>query len=75
MHVDGADGLGPLWRVLLYEEEAGWASTVIPMFVFSGLQMMSIGVLGEYLAKVYQEVKARPRFIIEEMVGQGLDGT
>ena len=43
----------------------GWASTVIPIFIFSGLQMISIGVLGEYLAKVYQEVKARPRFIVE----------
>jgi glycosyltransferase involved in cell wall biosynthesis len=43
----------------------GWASTVIPIFVFAGLQMMSVGILGEYLAKVYQEVKARPRYIIE----------
>lgn len=44
----------------------GWASIVIPIFLFSGLQMISLGVLGEYLAKVYQEVKARPRFIIEK---------
>jgi glycosyltransferase involved in cell wall biosynthesis len=43
----------------------GWASTVIPIFIFSGLQMISVGILGEYLAKVYQEVKARPRYIVE----------
>lgn len=44
----------------------GWASTVIPIFIFSGFQMVSVGVLGEYLAKVYQEIKARPRYIIEQ---------
>jgi glycosyltransferase involved in cell wall biosynthesis len=43
----------------------GWASTVIPLFIFAGLQMISVGILGEYLAKVYQEVKGRPRFIVE----------
>jgi len=43
----------------------GWASTVIPIFVFAGLQMISIGLIGEYVGKIYKEVKARPRFIIE----------
>jgi glycosyltransferase involved in cell wall biosynthesis len=43
----------------------GWASTVIPMFIFAGLQMISVGIVGEYMAKVYQEIKARPRYIIE----------
>lgn len=43
----------------------GWASTVIPVFMFAGLQMVSIGILGEYLAKIYQEVKSRPRFIVD----------
>lgn len=45
----------------------GWASTVIPIFVFAGVQMMSIGLIGEYVGKIYKEVKARPRFIIEEL--------
>ncbi|NMC36395.1 glycosyltransferase family 2 protein [Candidatus Beckwithbacteria bacterium] len=43
----------------------GWPSIVLPIYVLGGLQIMSIGLIGEYLAKVYQEVKARPRFIIE----------
>lgn len=43
----------------------GWASTVIPIFVFAGVQMMSIGLIGEYVGKIYKEVKSRPRFIIE----------
>jgi glycosyltransferase involved in cell wall biosynthesis len=43
----------------------GWASTVIPIFFFSGIQIVSIGLIGEYVGKIYKEVKARPRFIIE----------
>jgi len=46
----------------------GWASVVIPIFVFSGLQMISIGLIGEYLGKIYQEIKSRPRYIIEEEI-------
>ena len=46
----------------------GWASTVIPIFAFAGMQMVSIGLLGEYIGKVYTEVKARPHYIIEEQV-------
>lgn len=45
----------------------GWASIVIPMFFFSGLQMICIGLIGEYLGKIYQEIKARPRYIIEKI--------
>ena len=47
----------------------GWASIVIPAFFFSGLQMISIGFIGEYVGKIYREVKSRPRFIIDETIG------
>ncbi|MFC1769654.1 glycosyltransferase family 2 protein [Nitrospirota bacterium] len=40
----------------------GWASTVLPIYFLGGLQLFSIGVLGEYLGKVYREVKRRPLF-------------
>ena len=65
-----------LW-VRIYTEEAvpGWASTVIPLFLLSGLQVLCVGVVGEYLGKVYVETKSRPRFIVEEIAepatGQG----
>lgn len=42
----------------------GWASTVLPMLFLGGMQLLSIGVLGEYIGKVYLETKRRPRFII-----------
>lgn len=46
----------------------GWASTVLPIFFFGGVQILSLGVIGEYLGKVYSETKARPRFIIERVL-------
>lgn len=46
----------------------GWASTVLPIYLISGVQILSIGIIGEYLGKIYKEVKARPRFLIEKMI-------
>ncbi|RJO60628.1 glycosyltransferase [candidate division WS5 bacterium] len=40
----------------------GWASTVLPIYFIGGVQLLSIGILGEYLGKIYIEVKARPRY-------------
>ncbi|MDJ0741342.1 MAG: glycosyltransferase family 2 protein [Gammaproteobacteria bacterium] len=44
----------------------GWASSVLPMYFLGGIQLLSIGVLGEYASKIYMETKRRPRFIIEK---------
>jgi glycosyltransferase involved in cell wall biosynthesis len=44
----------------------GWASTVLPLYALGGAQILSVGVLGHYLAKIYHEVKRRPRFIVRE---------
>lgn len=46
----------------------GWASTVIPVYFLGGLQLLSIGIIGEYISKIYLETKRRPRFIIEKKV-------
>ena len=43
----------------------GWASTVVSIWAIGGLQLLSIGVVGEYIGKIYLETKARPRFIID----------
>lgn len=50
----------------------GWASTVLPMLFLGGMQLLSIGVLGEYIGKIYLETKRRPRFIIQAMTGEQL---
>jgi glycosyltransferase involved in cell wall biosynthesis len=47
----------------------GWASTVLPITFIGGVQILSIGVLGEYIGKIYMETKRRPRFIVERAVG------
>lgn len=44
----------------------GWASIVIPLYLLGGIQLLCMGVIGQYLAKVYSETKRRPRFIIEK---------
>ncbi len=46
----------------------GWSSTLLVNLVFSGINMICLGIIGEYTGKIYQEVKRRPRFIIEEML-------
>jgi len=43
----------------------GWASSVIPVYLLGGIQLLSIGVLGEYVSKIYMETKRRPRYFIE----------
>jgi len=43
----------------------GWASSVLPMYFLGGVQLLSIGILGEYVGKIYMETKRRPRFVIE----------
>ena len=51
---------------LLGRTVPGWASTVLPIYVIGGIQLLSIGLIGEYLGKIFKEVKARPRYIIEQ---------
>lgn len=45
----------------------GWASTVLPIYFIGGVQILCIGVLGEYAGKIYQEVKQRPRYFVEKV--------
>lgn len=45
---------------------AGWASIIAMISFFGGLQMIGIGIIGEYIGKIYLETKARPRYIISE---------
>ena len=46
----------------------GWASSVVPIYFLGGIQLLSIGILGEYVAKIYLETKRRPRYFIEKSV-------
>lgn len=48
----------------------GWTSTMLPLTFFSGSNMMALGLIGEYIGKIYEEVKGRPRYIIEKTVNE-----
>lgn len=70
--VSAVSGLLGLWAIAvrLFTDVAipGWASTVVPVYFLGGVQLLGIGVLGEYLSKIYMEVKRRPRYIIEKKI-------
>lgn len=60
---------GVLWTIAMHaagHSVAGWASTTCIICFIGGVQMVSLGVLGEYIGKIYMEVKRRPRYIISE---------
>ena len=47
---------------------AGWASVICSVWAIGGLILLSLGVIGEYIGKIYLETKDRPRFIIREIL-------
>lgn len=61
--------IGAIWAIvtqILGKTVAGWSSTVCIVCFMGGIQLVCLGVLGEYIGKIYMEVKARPRYIISE---------
>ena len=44
----------------------GWTSIVVSVWAIGGLQLLAIGIIGEYIGKIYMETKARPKFIVQE---------
>ena len=60
-------GIWALWEKFICRNTvAGWTSTIISLYFLGGIQLLSLGVIGEYIGKIYQETKKRPRFIIED---------
>ena len=60
---------GIIWSVVAYflsSTVAGWSSIIAIICFFGGIQILCIGVIGEYIGKIYMETKARPRYIISK---------
>ncbi|HLU21486.1 glycosyltransferase family 2 protein [Lederbergia graminis] len=55
-----------LYQKFATDTVSGWASVMISIWFIGGLLLMSIGLIGEYIGKIYEEVKQRPRYIVEE---------
>ena len=53
-------------------ELSGWTTIVVGLMLFSGLQLIAIGIAGEYIARIFEEVKARPLYVVKRESGQGL---
>lgn len=61
-----------IWVIISYfagRTVAGWSSIVCIICFLSGVQLVALGVIGEYIGKIYMEVKHRPRYIISERTG------
>lgn len=52
----------------------GWASVVVALLFLGGVQLLSIGIMGEYLGRVYEEAKGRPLYLTQELIGQAAPG-
>lgn len=60
-------------KILFGDPVAGWASTVCIILFLGGLQLLCMGIIGQYLSKTYMEVKHRPHYIIAETNDQSAD--
>ncbi len=68
-------GLGFLFAIVTVtqfifsgEFPSGWTTLVVLVSIFSGIQLLCLGIIGEYIGAIFDEVKARPHYIIEETV-------
>ena len=67
--IAGFSFLGIVWSVIMHlmnRSVAGWSSMTCIICLLGGVQLICLGVLGEYIGKIYMEVKHRPRYIISE---------
>lgn len=67
-----------MWAVYTYlmtdDAIPGWTSSVLPMYLLGGVQLLSLGMIGEYVAKTYMETKRRPRYLIMTEVNSDHSG-
>src|SRR3989338_9123611 len=58
-----------LYRTIIGQTVPGWASTTVIILFLGSIQLISVGIIGEYLGRVYEEVKRRPLYIIDSVIG------
>ncbi|WP_084170009.1 glycosyltransferase family 2 protein [Paraburkholderia ferrariae] len=63
-----------MWAIFLHfcthKTLPGWTSTVVPLYFLGGIQLLSLGIIGGYISKIYAETKQRPRFLIDQTLEQ-----
>ena len=69
-------GIMLIWSIARHfvgETIVGWTSLVVSLWFLGGLILLSIGVIGEYVAKIYLEVKRRPRYLVQDFIDGNAD--
>ncbi len=56
-------------RIFTQQAIAGWASVLVAVLFIGGIQLIFLGIIGEYLSRVYEESKARPLYIVDKKIG------
>ena len=56
-----------LYKGIAGDTLPGWASITVPLYLLGGFIVLSVGIVGEYVAKIFIEIKHRPRFLIDEI--------
>jgi glycosyltransferase involved in cell wall biosynthesis len=59
------------FRLFTAKAMPGWTTTIIPILLLGGVQLLSIGVLGEYIAQIFDEVKQRPVYLVDSILDSG----
>ena len=65
--------IGVIWAIIAHfvgGTVSGWASIICIVCLMGGIQLVSLGIIGEYIGKIYLEVKHRPRYIISERTSE-----
>ncbi|QDI76985.1 glycosyltransferase family 2 protein [Leisingera aquaemixtae] len=57
--------------LILYNTAPGWASMLLALSFFSGIQLLTLGIMGEYIGRLYMESKQRPMYFLSEETGEG----
>lgn len=69
-------GLLVVWTAIFNpRSQPGWASIILVVLLLGGMQIFCMGIIGEYLARVFDEVKGRPLYIVAESLGRKVEGT
>lgn len=67
--------LGSIWAIYQrfftsnYSSVPGFATTIILVMFIGGLQLFSLGIVGEYMRRMYDEIKQRPQYVVDEVIG------
>jgi glycosyltransferase involved in cell wall biosynthesis len=70
-----AIGVDAVWSWSQGKAVSGFATIIITLLILGSFIMISLGVIGEYIAKIYEEIKERPVYLVEEQIGINSDGT